>query len=782
MFAGVGTLAASLPVFAQDSRAERVVVYGTLSNSDIGLIRDKVPGALQSLDAGQMGAIHGATVLDSLGSQVAGANLSDSQGNGLFEDLRIHGFEASPLQGTAQGLAVYQNGVRLNEAFGDTVNWDAIPQAAIARMDVWSNNPVFGLNALGGAVNIEMKNGFNWQGQEASLQGGSYGHGMVTIQHSKQDGDFSFYTAIEGITDGGWRLQSGSSLGRFYADTGWRFGTSEVHIVASGSQSGLGVVGPTPIELTARDSAAVYTYPQTTQNRIGSVAINGKSKLDENWQIEASVYARSLRQRHTDGNDGNFEICSSKSSYGGDLCLQNDAFPTPPGGNTLASRNQFVIMDIAGRVFPFNASAFYGTIDRTMTDTVSEGGTVQLSSDAKLLGLPNYFTAGSSIDHSAVGFQSGSTLGRIFPNLDVAVDPPLAGSGSIVHTLGNLGYAPVTLAATTDYYGIYGVDALDLSDALTVTAGFRVNSANIRSRDRSGAAAELSGSHGYAHLNPLAGITYKMSDMVSLFGGYSEANRAPTPLELDCASATQPCLLEGSLVADPALKQVVAHSGEVGLRGQSGGLSWSTSLFRINSNNDIVALASVIQGRGFFTNVPLTRRQGVDIDAHYDAGNWSTYLSYSFLDATYQFTGILASPNNPNADANGNVAVTPGRHIPTNPAHSFRAGGKMKLAPELTLGGEFVFTGSEFYDGDEANQNPKLPSRWVANVRGSWRFADNWELFGLVNNVFNRHDATFGTYFQPGDTTGLLTPGLSDPRSITLEQPISAQIGVKLAL
>lgn len=168
----------------------------------------------------------------------------------------------------------------------------------------------------------------------------------------------------------------------------------------------------------------------------------------------------------------------------------------------------------------------------------------------------------------------------------------------------------------------------------------------------------------------------------------------------------------------------------------------------------------------------------MDIDAHYDAGSWSSYVSYSFLDATYQFAGTLASPNNPSADANGDVAVTPGRHIPINPAHSFRAGGEMKLTPKIRLGGEFVFTGSEYFDGDEANQNQKLPSRWTANVRGSWRFASGLELFGVVNNVFNRHDATYGTYFQPDNTAGLLTLGLGDPRSITLQQPISVQIGV----
>ena len=122
-------------------------------------------------------------------------------------------------------------------------------------------------------------------------------------------------------------------------------------------------------------------------------------------------------------------------------------------------------------------------------------------------GLANYFTAGVSLDSSAIGFRSTSTLGRIFPDFDVAVDPALAGSGSIIHTNGNLGYAPVTLGATTDYYGFYAVDALDLTDALTLTAGLRVNAADIVTRDRSGLAAELNGSHGYGHVNPLAGLT-----------------------------------------------------------------------------------------------------------------------------------------------------------------------------------------------------------------------------------------------------------------------------------
>jgi iron complex outermembrane receptor protein len=780
LFAAIGALLAA-PAFGQ-AGPEQVVVYGTLANGDIGIDPSKLAGSLQSLSADQITAGGGATVLESLRSQAAGVTLSDSQGNGMFEDVRLHGFAASPLQGTAQGIAVYQNGMRLNEAFGDTVNWEAIPEAAIARMDVWSNNPVFGLNALGGAINITMKNGVGWQGTEAELQGGSYGHGMASLQYGVMDGDFAFYAAAEGVTDGGWRLQSGSSLARLYGDAGWRFGDSEIHLAGSFAQSGLGVVGPTPVELAAQNSAAVYTYPQTTQDRIASLALNGKSKLGEDWQLQASLYLRALRQRHLDGNDGNFESCSKQSSFGGDLCLQDDAFGTPPGGKTTAFRNQFVLMGPAGQVFPFDSAIVYGTDDHSFTDSVTQGATLQLTGNTALLGLGNALTLGVSLDRSAIGFRSISTLGRLFPNLDVAPDPTEPGAGIVVHTLGNLGYAPTDLGATTDYYGLYGVDALDVTGALTVTAGFRLNAADIRTRDRSGAAPELTGSHGYAHFNPLAGLTYKISSEVSLFGGYSEANRAPTPLETDCASAFLPCLLEGSLVADPPLKQVVAHTGESGVRGQANDLSWSASVFRTDSDNDIVALASVIQGRGFFTNVPLTRRQGIDVDAGYRGQGWSSYASYSYLDATYQFTGTLASPNNPNADAAGNVSVTPGRHIPVNPAHSFRAGGDWTISSDFTAGGELIFTGSEYFDGDEANQNVKLPSRWVVNVRGSWRLSPGWELFGAVNNLFDRHDAGYGTYFQPDDTAALFAKPLSDPRSITLEQPVSFQLGLRLAL
>src|SRR5262249_10950235 len=128
---------------------------------------------------------------------------------------RLRGFAASPLQGTPQGLAVYMQGIRVNEAFGDTVNWDLIPKVAIGRSDIWTNNPAFGLNALGGAISFQMKDGFTYNGTEFDASGGSYGRVGGSLQYGVRNGEWGLYLAAEGLKDDGWRLQSPSRLARF---------------------------------------------------------------------------------------------------------------------------------------------------------------------------------------------------------------------------------------------------------------------------------------------------------------------------------------------------------------------------------------------------------------------------------------------------------------------------------------------------------------------------------------------------------------------------------------
>ena len=164
------------------------------------------------------------------------------------------------------------NGIRLNEAFGDTVNWDLIPSVAIERADMWSSNPVFGLNALGGAVNIQMKNGFIWQGFEAQAQGGSNARMNGSVQYGAQKDNYAVYLAAEGLRDQGWRYQSPSELRRIYGDFGWRADGAEIHLITTAARNHFGVVGPTPVDLLARDWKSIYTWPQTTLNQMGLAA------------------------------------------------------------------------------------------------------------------------------------------------------------------------------------------------------------------------------------------------------------------------------------------------------------------------------------------------------------------------------------------------------------------------------------------------------------------------------------------------------------------------------
>jgi hypothetical protein len=44
--------------------------------------------------------------------------------------------------------------------------------------------------------------------------------------------------------------------------------------------------------------------------------------------------------------------------------------------------------------------------------------------------------------------------------------------------------------------------------------------------------------------------------------------RVPTPLELTCASETDPCRLPNGFISDPPLAPVVARTFEAGVRGR----------------------------------------------------------------------------------------------------------------------------------------------------------------------------------------------------------------------
>ncbi|MEE7447664.1 TonB-dependent receptor [Methylobacterium radiotolerans] len=753
----------------------------------------KIPSTVESVTASDL-TIDRANdnLTTTLARRTPGINVSDSQGNNNRVDITYRGFTASPVQGVPQGLAVYQNGVRINEAFGDIVNFDLIPPQAIQRIDVVTGNPVFGLNALGGAVNIQMKNGFTWQGTEISAWGGSDARTAGYLEYGKVSGPWSVYFTGDGLNDRGWRYESPSTIGRLYGDIGYRSQDSEFHLIGLAARSFYGAAAATPVDFTHRDPRAIFTYPQTTTTEVGTLQLTGRVDLSPTWDLAGNAYFRRFSQTYVDGNDGNFENCSSRSSFRGNLCFEDDGFSPAAGQSQNAFRNQFLILGQQNQRIPFRSGIPYGTLDTTRTEATGFGGSLQAANRDRIFGLSNTFVVGGSIDAANYGFKSSSTLGVINPNLSITTDPSNPFYGNVpglgtpqLRTAGALGIAPSSVNGSNLYMGLYTLDTLDVTDRLSLTAGARLNFARIQSEDLTGFSPDVTGTHYFNKINPVAGLTYRFFDALNLYGSYSESNRAPTPLELACANPDRPCLLPNSLVADPPLKQVTGRTYEVGFRGQlpntydGGIITYKIGAFRTDLANDILSLATPGNtARAYFVNVPSTQRQGIEVGGEYTADYLRVYANYALVDATFQFNGTLSSPNNPLAD-DGAIQVRKGNIVPLVPTHQIKAGFDYFVTPNWQFGLYLQAFSSSYFRGDESNLNRKLPPYYVLNFQTKYQVTKNLEVFGLITNLTNNRYATFGTFAEPGAVAGNLR--ISDPRTTTLAQPFSVYAGIRYA-
>ena len=708
----------------------RVVVVGTTPVEGSEIDPDKIPAGSYAIDGDALGHDVSSTLPDTLLQRVPSVQINDVTGNPFQPDVQYRGFTASPVLGTPQGLAVYQNGVRTNEAFGDTVNWDLIPEFAIDGVEIVSNNPAFGLNALGGALAVKMKNGFTFHDFGAELYGGAFGRISATAEAGMEKGNVGLYLGADALHDDGWRDRSASDLRRVYADVGSKGNWGEFHLAFTGAANDFGAVGPTPIELLERRWENVFTTPQTTRNELAFLTGTLSSHFTETVSLETALYYRGFRQRHVDGN------------------TSDEVLPGLPDDVTT------------------------GEIDRTRTTADSFGGVIQLTSTATLFGRGNHFATGVSVDHGRVDFGATSELGIIGPNLFVT------GVGVFLDgTSGDAG--PVQLRTTNTYAGLYETDTIDLTSQLSVTAGARYNIAEIRLSDLLG--TRLNGSDEFSRFNPLIGATYKLLPTLTLYAGYSEANRAPTAAELGCADPDSPCLLDNFLVSDPSLNQVVSRTIEAGLRGKferaGAAFSWNLGFFRTDNSDDIINVASPIPNRGYFVNAGDTRRQGMEADLEYHDARWSVHAGYSFLDATFQSRLAISSPFNPAADAEGIVRVTPGDQLAATPRHGFKTGVDYAFTRRWKAGAELVAVGSQYLEGDASNRNPQIPAYYVVNLHTSYELTRNCELFGRIQNLFDRRYHTSGTFFDAGSIPSL---NLSDPRTLTPAQPLAVYAGVRM--
>jgi outer membrane receptor protein involved in Fe transport len=737
----------------------RLTVYPTTPLAGGDIEADKTPASVNVVDANQIKQTGSLNISDALVKYVPGIIVNEVAGNPFQPDVQFRGFVASPVSGTPQGLAVYQNGVRINEAFGDTVNWDLIPTAAIKSVTVVTNNPAFGLNALGGAVNVQMKDGFNYHGAEIDTMGGSFGRIQSSAQWGKQIDNFAVYGALEGLHDNGFRNFSASDVRRFYGDVGYRNDGNEFHLNMGAADNHFGAAATVPAELLQQYWGATYTTPQTSENRVGYLNLTGKVEATPSWTIDGSAHVRIFDQKTQDGNPTGTQPCTADPTL---LCYGDGS--TPANGLSGAQLSN-----------PFGLNAVLGENDRTTTHSTTTGLSLQATNNDKLFGHDNHFVVGASLDYSVTRFTASAELGTVGP------DYVVSGSGIFLGPSGSpISIGPVDLRATNQYTGLYALDTFDVTKAFSLTAGGRFNVANIRLEDQIG--TSLNGSDTYTRFNPIIGGTYKITSELTAYAGYSEANRAPTPLELGCADPAHPCIIAAFLVSDPPLKQVVSRTVEAGLRGSKdlniGTLGWKLGGFRAKNTDDILAIPSpVVQGFGYFQNVGSTRRQGIEAEVNLKSSTLQLYASYALVDARF-LDALQVGSNSPFGDAG---QILPGNRIPAIPRNRIKAGLDYAITEAFKVGGDALYVSSQYFVGDESNQAPRLPGYAVFNLHTSYQIDKTFQIYARADNVFDNRYATYGMFF---DTTALPNfanggANFTDPRSLSPARPRAFYAGLK---
>ncbi|QPK61532.1 TonB-dependent receptor [Methylomonas sp. LL1] len=733
-----------------------------------GVDANKIPANVQTVSAHELQEAQALSLADYMNRYLGSVNVNDAQNNPLQPDVQYRGFSASPLMGLPQGLAVYVNGIRFNEPFGDMINWDLIPQGAIDNMALQpASNPAFGLNALGGSISVNTKTGFSAPKHQLEVQGGSWDRHSEEISSGWNNGTWGYFLDFNNFSEAGWRDHSRSEAKRGFGTLSWRGVKSSLDLSIAGSDNTLRGNGALPQEMLAFGRDQVFTHPDITRNRMMLVSLDGDTWLNDHNQLSGTMYYRRNKIGTFNGDGSEFGACLDEG--GGEntfLCQETDG--------ELADEGLF---DLEGNNIANDPSLVGGTINTSSTLQQSFGFALQDAFDHKVFGRDNHLVGGASFDYGNANYQADTELGAL------TSDRGVAGGGVVLQD------AHVRLTTETDHYGLFLTDTYSLTDKLDVTVAGRYNQSHIKLRDHYG--TDLNGTHSFDRFNPAAGLTYAFMPELTFYGNYSESSRVPTPMELSCANPDDPCRLPNAFVSDPPLKQVVANTFETGLRGRlkdlmDGHMDWNLGLFRAINNNDIIfkSTGGVGSNVGYFDNVGSTLRQGVELDLSgnfYQRWRWSTH--YTFIDASFETPFLGSSPNNPMADADGNIQVHAGDKIPGIPAHQFKFSTDYDIIPEWTLGFDMNYNSSQYLRGDEANLTDKLPAFVVFNLRSEYRFNQHVALFGRVNNLFDREYANFGTWGNTGDVLDDLgLPGDQQSRFVGVGAPRAAWIGVRLTM
>jgi outer membrane receptor protein involved in Fe transport len=654
-------------------------------------------------------------------SRLNGVSVFDDQGTRAQPTLDLRGWTLSPVVGVAQGVSVFLDGVRVNEADAQEVNFDLIPEDAIASASVVRGpEALYGKNTLAGAVLLTTRRGFDAPGIDAAVSAGRFGFlegrlvaGATT---SSPVGPLDALLLVRGSNETGYRAATDANTRMLFVNLGRRSSESDADVALS----------------------VLYAHDKLYQ----------AGSLPESW------LATDPQGNYTPGD-----------FFAPDLLHVNLRGSLPLGLTTM--RGNAFVRTTRSQQFNVNIAA---PSSRANVDATTLGSTVEWDVPFRFRAGVGAFTVGGELSHDLVKYRVLAEPTRDAPDLPDDCDA----SGLCENARVN-----------SDNGGVFGQLVLPLitragqedasSAPLSLTLAARGDWVRIPLRDLRDPAND--GTTTYRRGSPRVALAYRAPADASAYVAVSTGYRAPAPLELACGDETAPCLLPFSLGDDPPLAPVTVLNYETGATWSP--LPWlaaDLSLYLSRIRNEIVFAAST-RTAGYFRNVPRTSRNGVEVSVRAErrrAGmTWRAFGQYAYVDARYRSSVQLASalPDEPVTSSGDRMALSP--------AHRATLGiGATALRRRALIDAELRVRGvsSQFLRGDEANTQPPLPGYATVSAHLSARIS-KVQLSVDGNNLLDRRFVTFGTYAPdvlaaPAGGTGeppiarFLTPGY--PRSLTL--------------
>jgi outer membrane receptor protein involved in Fe transport len=746
------------------SATVNVVAATPLAGGDLSL--QEMPTPVQTATPQDLDNSGALDLSDFLNRRLSGVNINENQENPFQPDLNYRGYTASPLLGTPEGISVYMDGVRLNQPFGDVVAWDLIPRIAISEVSlVPGSNPLFGLNALGGAVSIDTKDGRSKPGTAIDVYGGSFGRRAIDFEHGGiSSKGLNWYVAGNLLRDDGWRIKSPSDVRQMFSKLGWQGAKTAISLSFAYADNYLTGNGLQEQRFLAKNYASGYTYGDTTTNRSPFLNLNVRHAVSSALTFSGNAYFRYIRADviNPNLNTNSLDEAVYQPTAADQAALAAAGYTGFPTSGANASNTPFPYWRCIAQGLQFDEpiEKCDGIIIRSFTKQNNYGLSGQLTWSTSPGGHRNQFTVGSAWDRSSLTFQQASQFGYINP--DYTITPINSFEDGLTNSNGTPVDTRVNLHGLPQTWSIYATDTLSIGNTWSFTVSGRYNRATINNRDRidpGGGPGSLDGQYVFDRFNPSAGVTFSPTRFMNLYASYAESSRAPTSIELGCADPNNPCNLPNALAGDPPLQQIVTRTFEAGVRSRDGEsrLSWSAGWFRATNHNDLLFVTSDVTGNGYFKNFGQTLRQGAEVHLSGRIRRLTLGGNYTFLRATYESTETVDGSSNSMNDSalggspgmDGVIQVQPGGRIPLIPQHMFKAFADAQITRKLSADLDFIAVSSSYARGNENNQSQPdgiyylgpgtSPGYGVVNLGARYRLQKHLQIFVQINNLLDHH-------------------------------------------